>query len=88
MCEVKSHEDIAWLQYSEQHGSVGLCSRVRLYVGIFSSEKLLDTFNGEILHFVDNLASAIVAFARIAFGIFIGQARPHGLHNFVTYEIL
>ena len=74
MSEVESHEYIARLQHSEQHGSIGLCARVRLYVGIFGTEELLDALNGEILHFVNYLTSAVVALARVAFSIFVCQA--------------
>ena len=47
---------------------------MRLHVGVFGPVDFLYTVDSELLHLVDNLASAIVAVSGIAFGIFVGEA--------------
>jgi hypothetical protein len=46
---------------------------VRLYVGILSPEELAYTVDGELLYFVNYLTAAIVAMARVAFGILVSE---------------
>src|SRR5574344_985461 len=88
MSEVEAHECVAGLQYSKQNGSVCLCARVWLHVGILSSEEFAYTVDGELLHLVNHTASAIVALARITLGILVGEVRTHSLHHLVTDKIL
>ena len=45
-----------------------------LNVGIFCSEELFHTGNGQLLNAVNHLAAAIITVAWIAFGIFVGEA--------------
>ena len=86
--EVQTHEGVAGLQYSQQHGSVGLCTRVGLNVGILCVEEFANAVDGQLLHLVYHLTAAIVTVARIALGILVGQVRAHSLHHLVTHEIL
>ena len=44
--EVQTHKSIARLQYCEQYGSISLCTRVRLYIGVLSTKDFLDAFDG------------------------------------------
>ena len=55
--EVQAHESITWLQYSKQNSSVSLRTRVRLYVGILSTEHLLYALDGKVFYDVNYLAS-------------------------------
>ena len=71
--EIQSHESIARFENSEQNGSISLCSRVRLNIGILSTEDFLDTLDGKVLYDINNLATAIVTFARETFCILVGQ---------------
>ena len=87
LVEVEAHEGVARLEHSEQHGLVGLCSGVRLHVGVFCAEELLDTLNGQRLHLVYHLASAVIALARIAFSIFVGEIAAHGAHHLVAHKV-
>ena len=73
MCEVQTHEGIARLQHSEKHCCVGLCTRVRLHVGIFCSEEFLYTLNGQCLHLIYHLAAAIITLAGISLSVLVGE---------------
>ena len=86
--EVQAHKGVARIQASQEDGCIGLSTRVRLHVGILCVEELADAVDGKLLHLVHNLTAAIIALARIALGIFVGQARAHGCHNLVTYIVL
>ena len=72
MSEIESEECIARFQYCEQHGSICLSTRVRLYVGVFCIKEFANTVDSQLLYFVYHLATAIIAFPRIAFGVFVG----------------
>ena len=49
MVKIESHKSITWLKHSQQYCSIGLCTRMRLNVGIFCTEKFLYTLYGKIL---------------------------------------
>lgn len=59
-----------------------------LYVGVLGAKERFDALQGHILHLIDDLASAIVAPARITFCVFIGEHGAHGIHHLLTREIL
>lgn len=88
LVEVETHEGVAGLEHGEEHGLVGLGTGVRLNVGELSPEELLHTVDGELLHLVDDLATAIVTLAGQALGIFVGEVTAHGCHDLVGDEVL
>ena len=61
---------------------------MRLHIGILGTKERFDALQGYIFHLINNLASTIVAPARIAFCIFIGEHGAHGIHHLLTREIL
>ena len=63
---------VARLQQREVYRKVGLCARVRLYIGMIRAEQLARALACQIFHYVHVLAAAIVALARIALGILVG----------------
>ena len=87
VCQIQSHELIARVQYGKKHRCISLCSRVRLYVGPFSTKDFLHPFNGKLFALVYHFASSVISFSGISFGIFIGKARAHRLHDFIAYEV-
>jgi hypothetical protein len=48
---------------------------VRLDVGILRAEELLRALDGEVLGDVDERAAAVIALARIALGVLVGERR-------------
>ena len=54
---------------------------MRLHVGRIGAKNLLDTVNGQLLGHIDVFAAAVVALARIAFGVLIGQLAALGGHD-------
>src|SRR5262249_11988361 len=57
----------------EVDSHVGRGAAVRLYVDMLGTEELLGPLDGQALDHVDDLAAAVVALARIAFGVFVGE---------------
>ena len=86
--EVESHEGVAGIEYCQEDCSVGLSTRVRLHVGVFSSEEFLDSVDGQLFHLVHHLTTAVVSLSGIAFGIFVGEAGAHGLHYLIADKVL
>ena len=66
---------------AKQHGLIGLRARVRLHVHVIALEKLLGAIAGQVFDHVHKLASAVVALAGIALGIFVGQRSGGGGHH-------
>ena len=56
-----------------EHPLIGLRPRTRLNVRETTAKKALRPVDREVLRNIDELASAVVALARIAFGIFVGE---------------
>ena len=81
-----THEAVARLHQRELHSHVGLSAGVRLHVhGHLDTsrlaEQLLRAFLSNALNDVDVLAAAVVALARIAFSILVGQLGALSSHN-------
>ena len=71
--QAHAQDGVAGVQEREIHGGVRLRAGMRLHVGIGGTEQLLGPLDGESLGDVHEFAAAIVAFARVAFGILVGE---------------
>ena len=67
---------------------VGLRAGVRLHVGVLGAKELLGPLPRQILHHVGEFAAAVVAFARISLGIFVGEDRAHGFEHGFADKVL
>ena len=74
MAQIETQEFVTGLHSRHKYGHVGLCSRVGLHIGVFSSEDFFETVYGKLFGFIYHLTTAIVAVAGITLGIFVGQA--------------
>ena len=79
--EIEAHERVAGLHQREEHALVGLAAGIRLDVGEAAVEQFAGALDRQLLGDVDELAAAIVAPARIAFGIFVGHHRALRLEH-------
>src|SRR5690606_17069647 len=79
--QAHAQNGITGVEHSHVHTLVGLRTRVRLQVGYFSAELLLQAVNSQLLDHVHELATAVVALARITFRVFVGQLCALGLHH-------
>ena len=61
---------------------------MRLHVGVLGSEELLGAIARQVLDHVGELASAVIAFAGIAFGILVGEHRAGGFEHGFADEVL
>ena len=86
--EVQAHEGVARTQASHGHCHVGLGAGMRLDVGPFRPVDLLDPVDGDLLDLVDHFAASVVALARVAFRVFVGQHGAHRLANVIAHVIL
>ena len=73
--QIESHESVAWLQQREEDFRVGRRTRMRLHVRELAAEQFRDALDRQPLGNVHVLAAAVVAFARQALGIFVGEDR-------------
>ena len=74
-------DGVARLDGGEVYAHVGLAARMGLDVGVVRAEEGLGPLAREVLGHVDELAAAVVALARIALGVLIGEDRARGLHH-------
>ncbi|MDT4775841.1 hypothetical protein FQZ97_79810 [compost metagenome] len=79
--QAHAEDGVAGVQQGQVDGAVGLGAGVRLDVGVVGAEQLLGAVDGQLLDLVDELATTVVALARIAFGVLVGQAAALGLHH-------
>ena len=75
LCEVHGEIGVAGLEDRQIHGHVGLRAGVRLDVRVLGSEKLLGARDGEAFDDIHIFATAVVAAAGIALGVFVGEDR-------------
>ena len=74
--ERHAEERVTGFERREVHRLVRLRAGMRLYVRVFGAVEPLDALDGETLGHVDVLAAAVVALARVALGVLIGERRP------------
>ena len=67
---------------------VCLRARVGLHVGVLGAKNFTHTFDGQILDLIDTFAAAVIALARIALCILIGEHRTHRRHNSFADDVL
>ena len=85
--EVEPHHGVAGLKDGHHDRHVGLCAGVGLYVGPFRSVDGLDAVDGELFYLVNHLATAVIALARVALGVFVGADGAHGAEDVVGHVI-
>ena len=83
-----AHDLLARREHGHEGGEVGLGPGVRLHVGVLRAEELLQAVDGELLDLVDDLAAAVVAAARVALGVLVGERGAHGVDHGAAREVL
>ena len=86
--EVHAEHGVARLEQREVDRHVGLRAGMRLDVGVLGAEERLRAGDGRALDDVDELAAAVVAPARIAFGVLVRQHRAGGFEDGAADEVL
>ena len=86
--QIHTHDGISRLTYRELYRKVCLCARVRLYIGIGTSEQFHGSVPCQILNHVHTIASAVVSLARIPFGIFVCERTSHRRHHCLAHPVL
>jgi len=86
--QAHAEDGVSWFADSHVDGDIRLGAGVRLRVDMFRAEQFLCPLLRERLHPVHEFASTVVAPARIAFGILVGQDRACSLQHRFTHEVL
>ena len=79
--QAHAQHGVAGVEQGHVHGAVGLAAGVRLDVGVVGAEQLLGAVDGQLLDHVDVLAATVVALARVALGVLVGQHAALGFHH-------
>src|SRR5437867_484025 len=79
--EIHAENRVTRLQHGQIHSHVGLAARMRLYVDMLGAKELFRALDGEVLHDVDELASAVVPSAGIALGVLVRKNGAGGLKH-------
>ena len=79
--EAHAEDGVAGFQYGSIHGLVSLRAGVGLYVGIGGAEQFFHAFEGKLFGHIYVFAAAVVAFAGVAFGVFVGELAALGFHH-------
>ncbi len=72
------------VQHRGVGGLVGLRAGMRLHVGILGAEELLGALARQVLDDIGEFAAAVVALARIAFRVLIGEDAAGGFEHRLT----
>jgi len=79
--QIERENRIARLERGQIDCRVGVRPGMRLHVAAIAPEQLGQPIAGQILDGVHVLAAAVVAFARIALGVLVGEHRADGLQD-------
>ena len=86
--EIEAEEGVARLHQREERRDVGGSAGVRLDIGKARAEQLLHALDRQRLGNVDVLAAAVIAPARQAFGILVGEHRALRLEHRAADDVL
>ena len=86
--QIHPHDGVPGVADRKLHRQIGLCPRMGLYVGIIAAKELLRPLNGQLLHHIHALASAVVTLRRVSFRILVGQRAAHGRHHRFAHPVL
>ena len=86
--EAHAQNGVTGLQQRGEHALVGLAARIRLHVGEIAVEQFARAFNRQVFRHIDKITPAIIAAARVAFGIFVGHHRPLRRHDSRRHDVL
>ncbi len=86
--EIEAEEGVARLQQRQEHRLVGLAAGVRLHIGELAIEEPRNALDRQRLDDIDILAAAIIAPARIALRIFVGEDRALRIEHRLGDNIL
>ena len=86
--EIETHERVARLHEGHEGALIGLAAGIGLDVGEPAVEQLAGALDRQILRDVDELAATVIAPARIAFCIFVGQHGALRLEHRARHDIL
>ena len=79
--ERHSQHGLTRLEQGKQDGAIRLRTRVRLHIDEAAPKELLCAIDRELFDNVHELATAIIALARITFGILVREDRALSLEN-------
>ena len=88
LVEAQAEHRVARLEQREVHAHVGVGAGVGLDVGVVGTEEGLGPLDGDGLDLVDDLVAAVVALARIALGVLVGEHRAGGPQHGRRGEVL
>ena len=77
----QAHDGVARLEEGEVDGEVRRRARVRLHVRVVGAEQRLRAVDRELLDLVDELLALVVALARVALAVLVGQDRAGRLEH-------
>ena len=86
--EIHAQDGVAGIEHAEVGSLIGLRAGVGLHVGILGVKQFLGAVASEVLDPIHVFAAAVVAFARIALGVFVGKDGANGLQNRFGNEVL
>ena len=86
--QIQAHEGVARIEQRQEHRLVHLAAGIGLDIGEAGAEQLLGALDRQGLDHVHIFAAAVIAFARIAFGIFVGQHRALGFQHRLGDDVL
>ena len=81
MVEAHRQVCVTRIQHRQVNRHIGLRAGVWLNVGVVSSEEFAGTVSSNGFDDIDILAAAVISFFRVAFCIFVGQARTGCFHD-------
>jgi len=86
--EIHAQDAVAGLEQRVVGGRVGLGARVRLHVDVLGAEQLLCPRDRQLLGHVHVLAATVVALARVALGVLVGEHRALAVEDRLGNEVL
>ena len=79
--QIHPQDDIIRIDQGIISSHIGLGAGMRLNIDMIGAKNFFSPLTGEIFHQIDALTAAIIAFARVTLGIFVGKHGTLGFHD-------
>ena len=87
MGQIHAKHGVSIVQERKINGKVRLRAGMRLHICVFCAKQPACAFTSQVFYDVHALTAAVIPFAGIAFGIFVGQMAAHRCHHGLRNEV-
>src|SRR5210317_1546354 len=85
--EIEAQHSISGIDYGKENSLVGLCSGMRLHIGIVCSKQFPGSIDRSLLDHIDEFAATVEAISRVTLQSLVSHLVTQGVEHRLTHDI-